>query len=291
MPPGKAVIILGFGVLSVSTASVFIKMCPAPALAIAWWRVGLASVFYYGVTRKTCGPIHTLYSKQQFFLALVSGAALALHFMSWITSLRYTSVASSVVLVSTSPVWVALGGLLFLKEKLHLRLLIGILLAMCGSVIISGADFYFEPLRLTGNLLAVAGALFAAVYLLIGRRLRAGMDTFPYVTAVYGSAALVALFFILATHTPLFAFGAKTYLLLVAIAVFPQIIGHTSFNWALKYFSATVVAVVTLGEPIGASILAWVFLGEQLSLLQFVGGVITLAGLFVALIGESRAAS
>ena len=290
-PLGRAIVILGFGLLATSTASIFIKLCLAPALAITAWRVGLASLFYYGVTRKTCGPVHKLYSKKQFALALVSGAALAMHFMSWITSLRYTSVASSVVLVSTSPVWVALGGLFFLREKPRPLLLIGIFLAMCGSAIISGADFYFDAQRLTGNLLAVLGALFAAVYLLIGRRLRAGMDTFPYVTAAYGSAALVSLVFIFFTNTPLFRFDARTYLLLFAIAIFPQIIGHTSFNWALKYFSATVVAVVTLGEPIGASILAWIFLGEQLSLLQFIGGAITLAGLFMALLGESRFAT
>ena len=283
--------ILGFGLFAISTASIFIKICPAPAAAIACWRVGLASIFYYGLTRKTSGPLRKLYSKKQLALALVSGTALAMHFISWITSLNYTSVASSVVLVATSPVWVALGGLFFLREKPRLLLLVGILLAMIGSVVISGADFYFDPQRLTGNLLALLGALFAAVYLLIGRKLRAGMDTFPYVTAVYGSAALVTLVFVFLTSTTLFGFDAKTYLLLVAIAIFPQIIGHTSFNWALKYFSATIVAVVTLGEPIGASVLAWILLGEQLSLLQFVGGVITLAGLFIALLSQSRTAS
>jgi drug/metabolite transporter (DMT)-like permease len=283
----KAIVILGFGLLATSTSAIFTKMCLAPAMAIACWRVGLASLFYYTITRTTSGPIHTLYSKAQFSLALLSGTALALHFITWITSLRYTSVASSVVLVATSPIWVALGGFLFLREKPRPLLLMGILLAMGGSVVISGSDFYFDPQRLTGNVLAILGAMFAAVYLLIGRRLRASVDTFPYVTAVYGSAALVTLVFIFTTRTQLFGFEPKTYLLLFAIAIFPQIIGHTSFNWALKYFSATVVAVVTLGEPIGASILAWIILGENLSLLQALGGGITLVGLFMALMGEA----
>ena len=276
-PLTKSFFILGFGVLAVSTASVFIKMCAAPASTIAAWRLGLASLFYYAVARKTSGPLRRLYSKSQLVLSLFSGLALVLHFIAWITSLRYTSVASSVVLVSTSPIWVAIGGFIFLREKPGKLLLSGIAVTLIGSVVISGSDFYFDRQRLIGNALAVLGALFAAVYLLIGRRLRAGIDTLPYVAVVYTAAAIVAFAFILLTGTPFYGFDARTTLLLVAIAVFPQVIGHTSFNWALKYFSASAVAVVTLGEPIGASTLAWIFLGEKISFVQFAGGVIILA--------------
>ena len=286
-PLTAAVFILGFGLLATSTSSIFIKMCAAPALAIACWRVSLASLFYYSVTLKTSGPIRALFSGAQMRLALFSGAALALHFITWISSLRYTTVASSVVLVATSPVWVALGSFIFLREKPRPLLLTGILLAMTGSAVISGADFAFEPQRLIGALLAILGALCAAVYLLIGRKLRAGLDTFPYVAAVYGAAAVVTLIFVLALGVPLFGFDLRTYWFLIAIAIFPQIIGHTSFNWALKYFSATVVAVVTLGEPIGASILAWVLLDERIALLQLVGGIITICGLALAVLGEA----
>ena len=284
-----SIAILGFGLLATSTSAIFIKMCAAPALAIACWRVALASIFYFGVSAKTSGPIYKLFSKTQFMLALLAGAALALHFMSWITSLRYTSVASSVVLVATSPIWVALGSFIFLREKPRPLLLIGILLAIGGSCIISGSDFSLDPQRMNGNILAVLGAVFVAIYLLIGRRLRAGLDTFPYVAVVYGSAALFTLIVVFVTNTPLWGFDAKTYALLLAVVVFPQIIGHTSFNWALKYFSAAIVAVVTLGEPIGASILAWIILGEKISLLQFLGGIVALAGLFLALIGDISA--
>lgn len=282
--------VLTLGLFAISSSSVLTKMCAAPALTIALYRVGIASGFYYAMARTTGGSFRSAYTPARLKLAVASGFFLALHFATWITSLSYTSVASSVVLVVTSPVWVALGGLIFLGEKPRPLLLIGIAVTLAGSVVVSGADVTLDPRSLFGNLLAVAGAVAAAGYWLIGRKLRAEMDTFPYVAVVYAACAVFTLALIVIFRTPMWGFTQHTYLLLIAIALFPQVVGHTSLNWALKYFSAAAVAVITLGEPIGASILAWLILGQTVTLLQMVGGAIILVGVALSLRAEVLAA-
>ena len=167
-------------------------------------------------------------------------------------------------------------------------MLLGILIAFTGTIIISVHDFSLDKNSLVGNLLAIAGAIGAAGYLLAGRKLRVSMDTFRYITMVYSVTAILLLLIALISGNSLVGYTPKTYLLLFAIAMIPQVIGHTSLNWALKYFSATAVAVIILGEPIGASILALAILGEKLSLVKVGGGVIILIGAIVAILAEPK---
>jgi len=287
IPVGRVVLVLSCGIAAISFSSIFTKMCAAPALTIAFYRLSISSLLYFVIARRH-GPVTKSFNISQIKLALFSGLALALHFATWISSLNYTSVASSTVLVVTSPIWVALGSGLFLKERISWLMAIGILMTFVGSFIISGADFALEPGALLGNLLAMAGAVFGAVYLIIGRRLRREIDTFQYVTLVYGTAAFFSLFFVLFSGSPLAGFDGKTVALLVGIALFPQVVGHTSLNWALRYFSATAVAIVNLGEPIGATLLAWLLLGERIGFVQFLGGIVILLGVSIALVAETR---
>lgn len=286
---------LTFGVLTlalfaISSSSVLTKMCDAPAETIALYRVAIASGLYYAMARAGGSSFRSAYTPARLKLAAASGLFLAVHFAAWITSLHYTSVASSVVLVVTSPVWVALGGLIFLGEKPRPLQLVGMAVTLAGSAVVSGADVTLDPRSLFGNLLALVGAMAAAGYWLIGRRLRAEMDTFPYVSVVYAACAVFTLTLILALRRPVWGFSQKTYLLLIAIALFPQVVGHTSLNWALKYFSAAAVAVITLGEPIGATILAWLILGQTVTPVQAAGGAIILVGVALALRAELFAA-
>lgn len=281
----RVILVLACGVIAISFSSILTKMCRAPAITIAFYRLSIASLFYLFILRAR-GSIKNTFTMTQVKWAFCAGAALALHFITWISSLSYTSVASSTILVVTSPVWAALGSALFLQEKIRAATAIGIIITFIGSSIISGADFTLAPQALFGNLLAIAGAVFAAVYLVIGRRLRAAIDVLSYITVVYGVAAVMSLFFLILTHSPLAGFSTRTFGLLLGIALFPQIIGHTSLNWALKYFSATTVAIVSLGEPIGASLLAWLLLDERVSGIQFAGGSIILIGVGIALWAE-----
>ena len=277
---------LAAGLLAISSAAVLIKACEAPSLAIAFYRLLFGASFYMLLQwRKGNFLFHIRGHSKWLF---ISGLALALHFATWITSLNYTSVASSVVLVCTSPLWVSLGAALFLKEKTSPLMGVGLIITLAGSLIISRADFSVSPDQLFGNFLALLGALFAAVYLLIGRKMRPVMDTVPYVTLVYSVAAVVTGFFVLLDGTPLLGFTSETYWLLLAVALLPQVVGHTSFNWSLKYYSATAVSVVILAEPLGASFLAWLFLGEGVTPVQLTGMVVILCGVSLALYVEHR---
>jgi drug/metabolite transporter (DMT)-like permease len=284
----QAIIVLGIGLIAISFASIFIKLCDAPSLVIAAYRLTIASVFYIGFTRIRCGPILAAYSRSQLKIVLFSGIFLTIHFATWITSLKFTSVASSVVLVQSSPIFVAMGSFVFLRERPSKLMILGILIALIGSVIISAHDFSLDKNSLVGNLLAVAGAIGAAGYLLAGRKLRAEIDTFSYVTAVYSVAAVLLLIIAILSNASLVGYSPKTYLLFLAIALIPQVIGHTTVNWALKYFTATAVAVIILGEPIGASILALMILGETLSAVKIIGGLIILMGVTIAILAEPR---
>lgn len=284
----QAFFVLGIGLIAISFASIFIKLCDAPSLVIAGYRLTIASVFYIGFTRIRSGPILAVYSRSQLKIVLFSGVFLTIHFATWITSLKFTSVASSVVLVQSAPIFVAMGSFIFLRERPSKLMIVGISIALLGSVIISAHDFSLDKNSLVGNLLAVAGAIGAAGYLLAGRKLRAEIDTFRYVTVVYSVAAILLLIIAILSQASFVGYSSKTYILFLAIALIPQVIGHTTVNWALKYFTATAVAVIILGEPIGASILALVILGETLSAVKIIGGLIILTGVTIAILAEPR---
>ncbi|MBN2012935.1 DMT family transporter [candidate division KSB1 bacterium] len=289
--PLTIVLMLTLGLLSVSVASIFIKMCDAPSLVIAAWRLTIASTFYVIFTRIKVGPIWSYLQPAQKKIAVISGLFLTLHFATWITSLKYTSVASSVVLVQSAPMFVAIGSAVFLREKPNLMMVVGIIITLIGSVLINIDGFTGDKNSLLGNLLAIGGAIGAAGYMLAGRRLRAHIDTFRYVTIVYLIAAVLLLMMAIGSGNSLIGYSSATYLLFIAIAVFPQIIGHTVINWSLKIFSATTVSIIILAEPILASFLAFLILAERFSTMQAIGASIILVGVVIVLVGESKQAS
>jgi drug/metabolite transporter (DMT)-like permease len=278
-------IALLIGIAAVSSGSIFVRFAQAdaPSLTVAAYRLALATLFLLPVAGlRYRAELRALKAADWGWLVL-SGLFLAVHFGTWITSLEYTSVASSVVLVSTSPLWVAFFSWLIWREPLKRSLLFGLALAMCGSVIVSFAEAQSAARPFLGNTLALAGALAVSGYWLIGRRMRRGLALVPYVTVVYGSAALVLLVAALFFKQPLSGFKASTYGWFLLLALLPQLLGHSSFNWALGHLPASFVAIASLGEPIGATFLAFLFLGESLSLLKAVGAALILAGIYLAL--------
>ncbi|RLD05760.1 MAG: EamA/RhaT family transporter, partial [Chloroflexi bacterium] len=274
----RLLIAISIAILAVSTSSVFIRFAQeeAPSLVIAASRLLLASLFLAPpALLKHRAELRKL-TRQELLLGLLSGIFLAVHFATWITSLEYTTVTNSVVLVSTSPLWVALLAPIFLKEKLTKTVIIGMILTLIGGTIIglsnncawdagiscSFRSGFAQAEALKGNFLALAGAWALAGYLMIGRKLRAKMSLIPYIFLVYGMAAIVMLIILFVSGQTLFGYSPMTYLWLLLIAIFPQLIGHSTYNWALRYLPVALVAVVTLGEPIGSSILAFVILKE-----------------------------
>jgi drug/metabolite transporter (DMT)-like permease len=273
------------GLVAVSFASILIRLAQAegmPSLSIAAWRLIFASIIllpYALATRRH--EVRDL-SRREWRLLVASGVFLGLHFATWIASLGYTSVASSVVLVSMGPVFVGLGSWIFLRERPSLLLAVGIVLAAAGSVIISWGDLGQGQDHLLGDLLALAGAVFVAGYLMIGRRVRARRSLTTYIALVYGVAMVTLLLLVLILGQPLFGFSLKAYGWTLGLALGPQIVGHSTLNWALRYLSATFVSIVTLAEPIGSGILAYLLLDEEVTWATAIGAIMVLTGIYVA---------
>lgn len=275
------------GLIAISFGSIFVKLCDVHSLVIASYRLGIASFFYLSIAWIRNDAVWRNLNWSQRKVAIYSGLFLTLHFTTWITSLKYTSVASSVVLVQSAPVFVGIGSYVFLREKPGKLTLLGIIVTLSGAAIIGAHDFTADRTSLLGNSLAILGAIGAAGYMVAGRKLRSSVATRHYVTIVYSICALIILAITVLSGQKLTGFESSNYLFLILAALLPQIVGHTIFNWALKFFTATTVSVVLLGEPIGASILAYLILNETISMLQLVGGVIILIGVAFVLYSEN----
>jgi drug/metabolite transporter (DMT)-like permease len=304
-PSVPPILALVFGILAVSTASIFIRMAQenAPSLVIAAGRLTLATLILAPLAWTQKRSELASLSRGELGLALLSGFFLALHFATWISSLEYTTVASSVVLVSTVPLWVALLSPVTLKESVARLVLVGMALALVGGAIVGMSDActwdaaglacpslseFVRGQAFLGDLLALVGAVAAAGYLLIGRKLRARISLLSYIFMVYGMAAVVLLGIMFAAGQSPLGYPPQTYLWLLLLALIPQLIGHSTYNWALGYLSAAYVSIALLGEPIGSTILAYFLLSETPTLFKIVGGILILAGIYVASLSESR---
>lgn len=285
-------------ILAVSTASIFIRFAQAdaPSLVIAALRLTFATLLLapLALTRHR-EEIKGLTSRE-ITLGIFSGLFLTVHFATWISSLEYTSVASSAVFVATGPLWVALLSPALLNERLTRAAIVGLTLALLGGAVVGLSDAcviqngiqcpelgqVLQGRAMWGNFLALAGAWAVTGYLIIGRKLRAKISLIPYIFVVYGISAigLIIVMFV-AGQSPL-GYPIKTYGWIFLLALIPQIIGHSTFNWALGYLPAAFVAVTTLGEPVGSAILAFFILQETPSMIMISGGVLILFGIYLA---------
>lgn len=269
------------GIISVSFASIFIRLADAPALVIGAYRLTIASLVLTPVVWSKVREELLSLSRRDLGLAILSGLFLGAHFATWIASLEYTSVAASVVLVSTSPLFVGIASHFLYGEKLSPMKVLGIILAIIGASIIGMGGFEVSLGALWGDILALLGAIAVSGYFLIGKGLRRRLSIMAYIYPTYCTAAVsLILASIIAGH-PFTGYSPRTYLMFLLLALVPQILGHSSFNWALRYVSSTLVTVATLGEPVGATILAYLILGETPLPLELIGGIIVLAGIFI----------
>jgi len=303
MTETRARIILPFAIiiaiLAVSTASIFIRFAQndgAPSLVIAALRLTFATLILTPIALTKYREELNRITPNEILLGAFSGIFLALHFATWISSLEYTSVASSVVFVSTGPLWVALLSPALLKEHLARTAIIGLVLSLAGGTIIGLSDAcvwnhglscpalsdVLEGRAMWGNFLALIGAWTVTGYLILGRKLRTGLSLIPYIFMVYGFAAIALTIIMFITgHSP-FGYAPKIYGWIFLLAALPQLIGHSTYNWALKYLPAALVAVMTLGEPIGSAILAFFILSETPTFATIIGGILILLGIYLA---------
>ena len=299
-PRFSPILVLSFGILAISSGSILVRLAQGenmPSLVIAAWRLALASAVLLPLALRYRRPELAKMSLSAWGMAVLSGFMLALHFASWISSLAYTSVASSTVLVTTSPLWVGLTAPYLLKEPLSKALKIGIPLAMLGSILIGIADvvavvdgrlvvsltqFTSQPNPLLGNGLALAGAIAASAYLLIGRRLRFAMSLLSYTAVVYSASAFFLVILALASGYNLLGYSGIAYLVMFLMALFPQLVGHSSYNWALGFLPAASVSIIVIAEPVGATLLALLVFQEIPNGLTLAGSCLLLAGIVYA---------
>jgi len=277
----SAHLVLFIGVAAVSSAAVLIREADAPALVIAAYRLGLAAL-PTGALALAAGRRQT--SRLELWVwPILAGAFLALHFGFWIASLQQTSVITSVVLVTTNPLFVGLASPLVLRERVSAATWAGIGIATVGAGLLAAEDLGEGLGTLAGDAYALLGAAFGACYLMIGRRVRPQVSWAGYVGVVYSVAAVLLVASVVVAREPFTGYSMKTFLMMGLLALVPQLVGHSAINWSLAYVPAALVAVAILGEAVGATILASIVLQETPSALEIVGALLVLTAVYVAL--------
>ncbi len=279
------------GVVAVSASAILIKLCGLSAANIAAGRMTLAVIGMAPFALRPARRALKSLGRNEVALLVLAGVGLGVHFAVWVASLRYTSVASSVILVTTNPLFVSLGSRFWLKEPLSRRLIAGLVVAGAGAVVVAGSDARGPAHALAGDLLALAGAVMFSIYLLAGARLRTRLSTTAYTFPIYAVCAGVLLMLAAGLEPgglrEFAVADGRDWTLLLLMAIVPTLIGHNCLNWALRYVPSPVVAMAILGEPVLASVFAYWILGEEISTGLAVGGGLILAGVFVAVTGAA----
>ena len=279
----KAYLVLLVGVVSVSFAAIFIRLAEAPPLVIAAYRLAIASLVLILLTYKKTIPSVKRLSGRDSLLLLLSSFFLALHFALWITSLSYTSIASSVILVTCHPAFVAVISYFLWHEVLNRLTIGGMVMAFAGVVLINYGGFDFGSQAILGNVLALIAGFAMGGYLILGGHLKNRIEIMPYLTMIYTGAAVILLLATAGFGYSFTGYSGMTYLMMALLAVVPQLIGHSSFNLALRLVPVTFVSVAILGEPVGATLLGYFILDEVPTVKELIGGIFILAGIFIVL--------
>lgn len=275
--------LLGMGVLLLSTSAIFVKMAEAPSGIIAFYRLLFTLAFLVPalLARKKEREQLVHLNGRQLRLAVISGALLAVHWVMWFESLRYTSVASSTVLVSLQPLFSILFGALFLKERVSKWGMVGVFLAIFGSAIIGWGDFQVSGAAFWGDVLSFASAGVISLHFLFGQLLRKELDVLPYTVVCYTASTICLAIYALAAGQSFSGYSCQTWGCFLGLALFATVGGQCVFNLLLKYLPASAVTMGILGEPVGTIILAFFIFGESITLQQAAGMLLILGGLWL----------
>ncbi|MCP4580323.1 MAG: DMT family transporter [candidate division Zixibacteria bacterium] len=267
--------------LAVSWAAIFIRFSDAPSNAIAFYRMLFAVVLLSPFAVTIYRNQFREFTSKVFWISALAGFILGWHFFFWIKSLDYTSISSSVILVSTQPIFMTLMASMFLKEKAGMRGTVAIILAIIGTAFIAGFDFLSEKDYLWGDILALIGTLMAAVYLFLGRVVRSKVSFFPYLFTVYGLATLTLGTILLVSGELIQSYRPINYFYFFLLALVPTIIGHSLYNYAMRHVKAYKVGLSLVGEPILASIWAIFIFAEYPSIGTIIGGILIISALIL----------
>jgi drug/metabolite transporter (DMT)-like permease len=276
-------LVLVIAVLFVSCGSILVRFAAAPPLALSFYRIGLAALCMAPMAAFPAARSWPRLSARARLALLASGVALALHFATWVTSLSYTSIASSVLLVNTAPLFAVVFSRLFLHETPSRTVIVAIGVALAGAALIAAGDWSAAPSSLTGSLLALAGAVCLALYHVAGRGLREAMPLAAYVFSVWSVAAVALVAMCLVGRVPLAGYDLRTLSCFAGLALVPTLAGHGLVNRSLRALPAPTVGLFLLGEPLGASLLGYLFFREVPGLTTLAGGVIVVAALALVL--------
>lgn len=286
--PNPTVVIasMSFAVLALAFSSIFITQLEheeVPPLAIAFYRMALATVLLAPVAFAWKRKEIAAFKGKETLLLGLGGLFLALHFGAWISSLKYIPIATSVVLVNSHPLFVVIASFLFLGQKPSQRSLLGTIAGLIGMLIISKDGLGNAEFALKGDLLAILGALAVVGYFIIGSKVRTHVSLLGYVTPLYAVCSVFLFLWMLAAGNRVYPYSPTVWGYFLALAIVPTILGHTVFNWAIKHVSPSTISLVFLGEPIGASVLAFFFFGQKPPIATLIGGALILFGVYLTM--------
>jgi len=289
LPPFNPYIALLVGVIAISTSAIFVKLgSGTSASIIAFYRLFFAVLLMAPIVLTKYRYQLLSINKIDWLLAVGAGVFLALHFILWFESLNHTSVASSVVLVSMQPIFAFIGTYLFFHERFSPGAIISMLITIFGSIIISWGDFQLSTGRFLGDILALLGAVAVTVYFLLGQQARKRVSFITYTFIVYFMSMITLLIYNLVLRQDFFGHPTEHWLIFIALALIPTFLGHSLFNWALRWLSTAAISMALVFEPIGATILAYFVLNEIVTSTQWLGGTIVIFGLFLFVVSTTR---
>jgi drug/metabolite transporter (DMT)-like permease len=267
------------GIIAISFSSIFIRWSQAPASVLAMYRLLLTSLFMLPFVIRTRPKLQRI-SRFDWIMMVVSGLFLALHFLFWMESLRFTSVASSTILLALEPIFILAGAYWLFRERTTAKAVLGMSAAIAGAALIGWGDIGISGTALKGDLLSFLGTAAVAAHMLAGQSLAKRVPSLFYSLTVFSVAAVAFLFYNLATHVPLGGYSAQEWGIFLLLAIVPTVFGHVLFNWLLQYVNAATVSMSVLGEPVGATLLAYLLLNESLNSVQAVAGLIIICGVW-----------
>lgn len=269
------------GVISVALSAIFVKLATAEAGVIAFYRMLFSVILILPVFLLKYKQELSVFTRKDWGYSSVAGVFLAFHFIFWFESLNYTSVASSTVLVTLQPIFAFVGTYFFFKEVISVKAILSAIIAISGSVIISWGDFQVSGAALYGDLLALIGCALITAYLLVGQDVRKRISLITYTFVVYSISTITLLVYVLIKGEVLGPHPTSDWFWFIMLALIPNLLGHTLFNWSLRWVSTNVISIAILFEPVGAAILAYYIFHESLSLSQITGGIIVIAGILI----------
>lgn len=283
-PPIHPYIPIIIGVISISFSAIFVKLANADSGVIAFYRMLFSVIIMTPLFLKNHVHEIKLLGAKDWIFSSIAGIFLAFHFILWFESLNYTSVASSTVLVTMQPLFAFVGTYLFFQERISMQAILSGVIAIAGSVLISWGDFKVSGSALFGDVLALIACAFVTAYFLFGQDVRKRLSLITYTMVVYSISTVCLFIYILLKGESFGPYPFMTWVWFLLLAIVPNLLGHTLFNWSIKWVSTNVISVAVLFEPIGAAILASIIFGEELIATQIIGGIAVILGIMLFVI-------